>query len=241
MKNYLIILTSFIFISNGFTQVGIDTETPSAKLDINGDLKVRDVDLMNTFSDPTILVHDEASDHLIKGIKYSKLFSTTESLVYAYQKNTPALIKLNLNTSITIGGIQWNIFSLEDGGSGGYLPIGSSDVFNGNTYTAPSTGYYMVNLELQFTGLVNASVLLGARNIAVIKNNSSIVYSKPYDGITLDLLVLSGNIPLSSTTMETIVQLNKDDTLRFGIQNTLLNASVLGGSTFKLMIFKLPN
>ncbi|WEK71168.1 MAG: hypothetical protein P0Y62_06320 [Candidatus Chryseobacterium colombiense] len=219
MKTLITTAAMLLFSLSHNGQVGINTTDPTATLDINGNLKIRtSTSLVALTGNHSILVRDNSitGDHEVKEITATNLALLGSSLVYSAAKSGGWQL---IDLSIGGGWYRMNLTGVAD------TIIGDSSLFTDGTFTAPASGVYMISYELQPQSGLDLGVLTG-RKLGVLKNN--IVWKdKKLDAVRVNLALGIVEIPISSTTLNTFVRLNANDTLTFVFQaNGLLPISL---------------
>lgn len=218
-------------------QVGVNTENPNAALDINGNLIIRTVDSVTELTDDyTILVRDHSvsGDSEVKSIS-SKHLLTNRTVYTASKTGDLGLL------GIIISGQNWqkiNINGLSD------TKIGDSSLFTDGVYTVPESGIYKVSYEVQLASGVNID-LLGGKSLGILKNDE-IWEEKVFDAvrvaINLALVdVTLAAIPVTSTSIETLVEVEEGDTITFSINSGGVGLSLLEDSKMNIELYKISN
>lgn len=214
-------------------QVGINTDNPKSTLDINGDLTIRTVANVETINpDHSFLIRDNsvAGDGAIKEVS-SNYLSQRNTAYYATRTGNWSLLNLNLG-----GG--WQKLSLTGTSD---TKLGNPAIFNNGVYTATKPGIYMVNYEIQFESGVNVE-LLGGKKLGLLKNNS-LWEEKSFDGVRLAILFLEiASIPVTSSSIQSIVELNTGDSLTFALNaNGLLDLGLLTNAKVNLYVYRISH
>ncbi len=237
---YLLILGFFPAIFNA--QVGINTTTPTATLDVNGNLKVKTVDTVSSLASSQYVLLGDTSDFEVRKI-------TVANLLDGYSPNTAG----NVYYASKDGG--WSLLTLSLGGGWQTVGLtGATDTKLGNTtdftngvYKAPSAGTYMVSYEFQFGG-VDLGVL-GDKSMGLVKTTTTgtatLWDSKTFDSVQVSLLGVGlVQVPVTSSTLNSLVQLNTGETLTFAVYTSgLLSAglTLLKTGKVNVRIYKISN
>ncbi|MPS72434.1 MAG: hypothetical protein E2590_04705 [Chryseobacterium sp.] len=237
MENRIRIFVISLLSNIIFAQVGINTTDPKATLDINGNLKIRDVtNIPSVSSNHTFLVRDKTTttgDFEIKEINSDILVTGNANAYYASKSGSWSLIDLGLGNS-------WARINLTGSAD---TKLGNPALFNTGVYTAQQAGTYSVYYEFQFASGVNLEVL-GGKRLGILKNNA-VWDEKIFDGVRLVLLTINiASLPITSTKLSSIVQLNAGDTLTFAVNTSgLLPADInlLGQAKVNVYIYKISN
>lgn len=235
MKNELFSLALILGLAlPAFSQVGIGTDDPQATLDINGNLKVRTVPEVTTVTDDYFILmqnNSTAGDTEIIRISSDNFASPAASTAYAAESDGGwSLLDLG------ISGTNWNRLNL----SSGDTTIGDPTHFVNGTYTAPSSGVYMVNYEFQLEAGVDIT-LLGNKRLGLIKNGV-VIEDKVFDGVRVDLGPLNvATVPVTSTNINKMVMLEAGDTLTFAVETGGVDLGLLTDNKVSLYVYKVAN
>lgn len=142
---------------------------------------------------------------------------------------------------------SWSLLSL--GGGWNTIPlvtadrqIGAASLLNASgEYVVPSTGIYKIKYELRMQG-VNAA-LLGSSFLGLIKNGSTTaVEEKPLEALTVNiaLVINLADIPLSGSTLDTVLELNAGDRIAFGFK-TGISLGLLSSKQAAVYIYKISD
>lgn len=232
MKNKItLFILSIGFGITGYAQVGIGTDDPKATLDVNGNVKIRTTpEVTSLTNDHYILVKDQSvsGDNEISQISSSYFTAAT---AYAAESDGGwSLLDLG------ISGTNWNRLNL----SSGDTTIGDSTHFVNGTYTAPSSGVYVVNYEFQLEAGVDIT-LLGDKRLGLIKNGV-VIEDKVFDGVRVNLGPLNiATVPVTSTNINKMVILEAGDTLTFAVETGGINLGLLTDNKVSLYVYKVAN
>ena len=235
MKNELFSLALILGLAlPAFSQVGIGTDDPKATLDIDGNLKVRDVLEVTTVTDDYFILmqnNSSAGDTEIIRISSDNFASPAASTAYAAESDGGwSLLDLG------ISGTNWNRINL----SSGDTTIGDPTHFVNGTYTAPSSGVYVVNYEFQLEAGVDIT-LLGNKRLGLIKNGV-VIEDKVFDGVRVTLGPLDiATIPVTSTNINKMVMLEAGDTLTFAVETGGVDLGLLTDNKVSLYVYKVAN
>ncbi len=232
MKNSLSLTLGLSFMVFSIAQVGIGTDDPQATLDINGNLKVRSINEVTTLSpDYAVLLvdHSPGGDNEIIQISPDNLFSTSSSAYSARKDGSWSLLNLG------ISGTNWYKINLTGDND---TRVGNPDLFTDGVYTAPESGIYMVMYEFQLEAGVNLDVL-GNKRLGLIKNGTEIWEDKYFDAVRVELIVPLLAVPVTSSTISSMVQLNAGETLTFAVETGGVNLSLLTNNLVSISILKI--
>ncbi|WP_295233450.1 hypothetical protein [uncultured Chryseobacterium sp.] len=226
----LFTITLFNFL---YSQVGINTPNPKSTLDINGDLTIREVQMLSSLnSNHSLIIRDKSTqgDDKIKEIS-SNYFSYESTAYYASKKGSWSLLDIGVGSSYSKVNLTGNLDT----------KFGNPQLFTNGVYTAPQNGLYGISYDIQLESGVNIEVL-GGKKLAVLKNNN-IWEEKLFDGVRISLLSITlSSVPVTSTTIQSIVPLNAGDTLTFAVDTTgLINLGILTDSKINIYVYKISN
>ena len=240
MENRIFILVISLFSNIILAQVGINTTDPKATLDINGDLKIRTLNTVNTIltTEQVILLRDKstAGDFVVKEVSADVLLDS--HAYYASKSGSWSLLALALGSSW----YKINITGAND------TKVGRQSLFTDGVYTAPQKGVYAINYEFQMASGVNLE-LLGGKKLGIIKNNTIVWDEKIFDGIRISLdlgltTLTIAAIPVTSTSLTSMVQLNAGETITFAVNTSgvlPVNLGVLTSGKVNINIYKISS
>lgn len=237
MKKYLLLFAIFSLTNILDAQVGINTSDPKATLDINGNLKIRNLPTVTSLSSSqTILLRDIApttGDFEIKEISSDILVLANANAYYATKTGSWSLLDLGL-------GNYWSKVNLTGASD---TKLGTPSLFNNGVYTAVQSGTYVVNYEFQFGAGVNLEVL-GGKRLGILKNNV-LWDEKLFDGVRVSLLGITlASVPLTSTKLTSLIQLNAGQTVTFAVNVEGLlpvDLTLLSNAKVNIYIYKISN
>ncbi|MDQ0780958.1 hypothetical protein [Chryseobacterium sp. W4I1] len=217
-----------------FSQVGINTATPAATLDVNGNLKVRTVPTSPTLPGYQILAINTSTTEVTQVDPQLIWNSGTNPTLYAAKKSSGiSLLSLSLFPS---GFRAVNFLAAE-------RSLGSAALFSDtdNTYTIPSTGVYAIGFSFRYGTGLQASILANSPGIGILRNRAgvgTIIDSRAFSGANLILLSLT----ISETSLNSVYSLQAGDKISFGLTgSTALDAGFLGSSIGSFFIYKVSN
>jgi len=219
-----------------FSQVGINTASPTATLDVNGTLKVRDTPAATALPGYQVLAVNQGTTQvfsmdpaLLTGA------SATNTTVYNARKATGINI-LNLGTLPS--DFQPVNFLQTD------RTIGSAALFTNadGSYNIPSTGVYAVGFAFRYGTGLQASLLSGAPGIAIARTRSAVttlIDTRPFSGINLALAI---NITFSDSSINSLYSFQAGDKISFGLVDTgNISVGLLGSSVASFYVYKVSN
>ncbi len=240
MKTKLYLLLLLCTNSLAFTQtgnVGINTETPSATLDVNGNVKIRTSPSSSTLTNYTVLGLNNTSKEVTSlDLSLFPSSSTTPSnaTVFAARK-TSGISLLSLGLFPT-GFRAVNFLNAE-------RTVGNTAVFSDidNTYVVPSDGIYQINYTFRYGTGLQASLLANSPGIGIVRTRagvSTLVGNRPFSGANLIILSLT----ISETSLDSVYNFLAGDRISFGLTgSTALDIGLLGSSLSNFSIYKISN
>ncbi|MBL3547297.1 hypothetical protein [Chryseobacterium sp. KMC2] len=152
----------------------------------------------------------------------------TGTALYASRSGAWSLVSLG------ISGTNWNKISLTSTDT----KTGISTLINNGVYTAPKSGLYAVKYEVQLEGGVDLGIL-GGKSLGILKNGNSIFERKVFDAVRVSILgVTLASVPVTSTTLETMIQLNAGETITFAVETGGVNLTLLTDSKVSVSVHK---
>jgi len=238
-KNFYTLIFLGLF-ATGYSQtgnVGINTTTPTATLDVNGNAKIRTIPNSTTLTGHQVLGIDTTTKE-VKTLD-SSLFNTST----------------NVNTTIAKATVTGTGALLGLSGNNGYEKINfGNTVFGTNfdtgsdTYTVPSTGIYAVKFAYRYGDGVNLNVSLlnfggGTPKIGIFRNG--VVMDEGFFGgasITLLAPLASLSVIISDTFIDSVYPLTAGDVIDFRYNQTGLNVNLLSSNvTVKMVVYKISD
>lgn len=232
----------FIAVSGCFlcaAQVGINTITPEATLDINGDLIVRNVADAASAPSYDYLVRNSTTNVVEKVSGNLGTTTTNNTIAKASKSSTTGL----LGTSFYSG---YNRIDF----STGDIDIDKGSNFNSadDTYTVPTTGVYAVDFDYQYGNGVELQLLSFSGNprVAILKQDGatySVVDSRIFSGanISLPLGIGAFSVVISKSQINSLYELNAGDVLSFEVLLGGIALNVLGQASTSVSIYKISD
>lgn len=209
----LIIFYGIIFSQLIYAQTGINTQNPSATLDVNGDLRIRE-------TLPVVTLESYKDSILVVNGRGKVLRATSQQIMNSY-------LKTCVKGRFSAG--SGTLLSLSLLSNRALLPFDTEDFdfndeFNtvSHIYKAKQDGIYSINVQIRFDSGIAVSTHLG---IAILKNNA-IVNRVAFANVG----ALGINVTPPVRSLQTLVALSKDDEIKFIVTSNLLGVSVLGDS-----------
>lgn len=240
MKTKIYSLFLALSAVSAFSQVGINTSNPSATLDVNGTLKVRDTQMIPALPGYTIMVVNDGSFQVAKVdpqliIDAATAASGTNTSVYAAKKATGiSLLSLGL---FPTGFRAVNFLAAE-------RSVGSAALFSDtdNTFTIPSTGVYQVGFSFRYGSGLQAAILTNTPGIGIFRNRAGVgtlIDSRTFSGLTIPLVL---SLTISESTLNSLYSFQAGDKISFGLTgSSALDVGLLGDSVGSFYIYKVSN
>ena len=203
----LVLLYFIFYLTPFFAQVGIDTTSPTASLDVNGNLRVRTLTSTsnNSAAKDSILVSDNLGN-----IKRVSSKTVIESHLKTFIKGS---FSGSTDISLTLAsGTKKIPFNLEE--------FDENDEFNTttNTFTATQSGIYAINVAIKTTSSISIALDFG---VAILKNGT-VINRNSFANIG----VLGINVTPPVRSVQTLVSLNSGDTINFNIICNIVSLSL---------------
>jgi hypothetical protein len=220
MNKYFFYILLFS-VSISFSQVGIETTIPKAKLDVNGDLRVRTVtDGAGVAAETSVLIVDAADVNIVKKVP-------SKTIVNSYLKSLVKGNFLGASTGITISVLSWNTIPFD------HEDIDETDEYDTSTskFTAKQDGVYEVYSQIKM-----APVSVGDFGVGIVKEVSgteTVLAKDNYVGVSVTVpVVLLPDIIINVSSpyrrVRTIVKLNAGESIILKVYS-LVSVSLTGG------------
>ncbi|ASW74097.1 hypothetical protein IQ37_12915 [Chryseobacterium piperi] len=232
------LILSFIAFQ-AFSQVGINTTTPQATLDVNGDMKVRQLPMTTSLTGFDVMMYNittgevqQADPVLVASAGGGS--GATNTTVYAAKKTAGInLLSLGLFPS---GFRAVNFLAAE-------RTIGSAALFSDtdNTYVIPSAGVYAIGFTFRYGTGLQASILANSPGVGIVRTRAGVattIDSRAFSGANLILLSLT----ISESSISSLYSLQAGDKISFGlVGSSALDVGLLGSSVASFYIYKVSN
>ncbi|WP_294243689.1 hypothetical protein [uncultured Chryseobacterium sp.] len=247
MKTKICIALLALMVMPAYSQsagVGINTTTPQATLDVNGNLKIRQAPTAPSTTGYQVLAINQntggdfevsrLNPQLIADLATSG--STTGVAASVYSARKAAGVTLVSATIFPTGFRSVNFVNAE-------RTVGSTAVFSDtdNTYTVPSTGVYAIGFQFRYGTGIQAALLTNAPGVGIVRTRnavSTLIDSRSFSGANLGLLSLT----ISESSVNSLYPLQAGDKISFGLTgSSLLDVNILGTSTSSFYIYKVSN
>ncbi|MBB6369495.1 hypothetical protein [Chryseobacterium shigense] len=240
MKTNIYSLFLALFAMPVFSQVGINTPTPTATLDVNGTVKIRDTPMVTALPGYEIMAVNQGTFQVAKVdpqvvIDAASAAANTNSSVYAAKKTSGiTLISLGL---FPTGFRAVNFLAAE-------RSVGSASLFSDtdNTYTIPSNGVYAVGFSFRYGAGLQAAILTNTPGIGIFRNRAGVgtlIDSRSFSGLTIPLVL---SLTISESSINSLYSFQTGDKISFGLTgSSALEAGLLGTSVGSFYIYKVSN
>ncbi|MGG5210179.1 hypothetical protein ACQWU4_14745 [Chryseobacterium sp. MIQD13] len=217
-KESILVLLFVLLTVRVWSQIGINTDAPTAMLDVNGNLRLREAEkCIEASCADSLLVRN--SGGYVQTVSRDQVFNSSGR---SYVSGT------GVNTTIPLVAISgltnWLkiVFDKE--------LIDEHNDFNisNNTFTAPKDGIYEVYVQMKVSSLVSLDDL--GVGIFVKKGSAvpTLIAEETYTNVTV-LTAINVSPPTRRT--QTMVALNAGDQLLFGVKTTLVSLNLLSGTS----------
>lgn len=203
-----------------FSQVGIGTTNPTASLDINGNLRIRSIieETNPKIATDSVLVmsRDGTVNRIASKVIYESNIKTAIRGSFSGSGN----ILLTLGSNVAT--VPFNT-----------LDFDTNSEFNTTTYTftAKQDGIYQVYAQINSAGALGASTDYG---IQILKG-STVIAQQNFANINLNINIIAIQLNLNLTPpvrcVQTLVQLNANETIKFQLFTNLVSATLLGSKS----------
>ena len=199
-----------LFLNNIITaQVGIETSSPTATLDVNGTVRVRN--LLSYNIEPAIKDSIVISDGL-GNIKRTSSKQIHNSNIKTFIKGSFASTA-TLSLSIVSGSVKIP-FDFVD------FDVNTEFNTTDNSFTPKQDGLYEINVQIKSGGVLSASTNFGVS----ILNNGVVVNRNNFPNVG----VLGVNVTPPIRFLNTLVQLTTTDVITFRTNSDLVSVTLLG-------------
>ena len=230
MKN---LSTLMLFVSSTICMgqnVGINTTTPEASLDVNGNVMIETVP---TATDaPTY-------DYMVQNPTTKEVQKINGS--YAAATNT-TVAKATASAGISLLGASlfadWQRINFDPAN----VSI-NTGTFNTTTdeYTVPSDGIYEITYYVRYGTGVQASLLGGDVKIGVLRQTPALVNTVLDERLFAGVNLVLGNVTISSSEINSVYALNAGDKISFAIDQGGISLGLLGSSFASFVVKKISN
>ena len=210
MKGFILLL-SLISVT-AYSQVGIGTDSPTATLDVNGDLRIRAID-HETDEDiirDSILVISKQG--IVRRIEAEDIIKSVFKSAVKGRFSSSSTVSLSLTSNLAImpfNSVDWDLNNEFD-----------TTTF---TFTAKQDGIYSLFAQLKASPTIS---ITGNFGISVYKNNV-LESTNSFANVG----VVGVNITPPVRAVYTLVGLSTGDEITFKVTSTLSNLSIIGSST----------
>ena len=233
MKKHYYLLAVIVPIFS-FAQVGINTTTPLATLDVNGNLIVRTVNTTAPDTTYNFLVQNQTTKEVEKITGNLGTVSANSTIAKAVEENGVSL----LSGSLFAG---WQKIDFGPG----HVNINPGNNFSAATdfYTVPATGIYQINYEFRYGNgvLLSALNFSGTPSIGILNHSGgsyTVLDKRKFSGANVPFLV---SLLISNSSINSIYQLTAGDQLSFEVNAGGLGMGALSSSYATFSIRKISD
>ncbi|MGG5210480.1 hypothetical protein ACQWU4_16260 [Chryseobacterium sp. MIQD13] len=235
MKTKIYSLLLALSAVSAFSQVGINTAAPSATLDVNGTMKVRDIPSTPALPGYEILALNSGSAQVSKVDPQLLFDSNVNTSVYAAKKSSGITL---LSLGLFPTGFRAVNFLAAERSAGSASLFSDSD----NTYIIPSNGVYAVGFTFRYGSGLQAAILTNTPGIGILRNRGGVgtlVDSRSFSGLTIPLLL---SLTISESSINSLYTFETGDKISFGLTgSSALDVGLLGTSIGSFYIYKVSN
>ena len=229
MKNYITLFAIFFSLFS-YAQVGVNTTTPDAMLDVNGNLKVREVPQAVKSDSHDFMIIDPVS-HEVQKLNGKFASATNTPIAKGVAPTGISLLTTTLFAS-------WQ--KINFAANNVQIDTGANFDSNDNSYTVPSDGIYEISYYVRYGNGVQAALLSGNTKVGILRQSGSsnkVLDERSFDGISTLLL----KVTISSSEINSVYQLNKGDKISFAINRGGVNLELLSSSYSSFVVKKISN
>lgn len=214
MKTFAIIY--LICILPLYPQIGIGTVDPTASLDINGDLRIRTV---TTETDPNIATNSlliSSNDGTVRKIGFSDVYDNHIKTAIHGSFEGSSNITITLGSNVKT--IPFNTVEFD-----------TNDEFDTSNYvfTAKQDGIYHVSVQINSSAALGISTNYG---VQILKGNT-VIAQQNYANIGINLGLIPINVTPPVRSVQTLVELKANETIKFRLYTNLASVSLLGSKS----------
>jgi hypothetical protein len=233
IKKILLLGKVFIF-ANSFAQIGINTPSPLAALDVNGNLKVRTVPETSNITGHHLLTV-KLSDNEVNRVNPDIFFPSSNTSLSKARSSAGVYL---LAIGISLFDTSWYMMRFDNTAiNASNFTSSASDFY----YTVPTTGKYVIDLNFKHSTLLSLGIATNAQ-IGIIRTPVSgpttLVDSKYMNVVGLALVA-----NYYFETINSVYELEAGDKIRF-IYNRgalALGLGLLSNSSGGTYIYKVSN
>lgn len=213
MKKYYLVIWGIISSTLfAMGQVGINTIEPTTALDINGDIRIRDIPITTTLTN-VLVSDDDGNVHKRTGLTLHSLTSPTKSFVRASGGSNFSLLDLTLLQG-------WNLIRFDQ------VDFDENSEYSTSSfqYIAKQGGIYDIYTQIKTGSVLSA----GDYGIGIFRKKvGDDIFELIAEETTRSISITS---PITRSS-KTLVKLNKGDIISFAAKIPLLSITLLGGSS----------
>lgn len=229
-----LLLVQICIIAVSYAQIGINTPSPLAALDVNGNLKVRTVPEISELTGQHLLTV-KLSDNEVNRVDPNIFASSTNASLSKVRSTTGLYL---LAVGLSLFDTSWYMIKFDS------MPINPSNFTTSASdfyYTVPSTGKYVIDLNFKNSTVLSLGLATNAQ-IAVLRTpttGSSVLIDNKY--LNVVGIALVGNYYFE--TINSVYELQAGDKIRFLYNKGALSLGLglLSNSSGSAYIYKISN
>jgi len=218
-------LLLFLFTAKVWSQVGINTENPTAMLDVNGNFRLRVAEkCIETSCADSLLV--KSSGGYVQTVSKDEIFNSGGR---SYVSGTG--VNPTIPLVVIAGFTNWLKIAFDKE----LIDEHNDFDISNNTFTAPKDGIYGVFVQIKASNLVSADDL--GVGIFVKKGTAAPTLMAEESYLIASVLSINVSPPVRKT--QTMVALNAGDQMFFGVKTTLVSLNLVSGGSSLFNIYQI--
>lgn len=224
-KKNILVLLFFLLTVKVWSQIGINTDNPTAMLDVNGNFKLRIAEkCIEVSCADSLLVRNSGG--------YVQTVSRDEVLNSGGRSYVSGTGESSTISLITVSGLtNWLKIAFDKELIDDHNDFNISD----NTFTAPKNGIYEVYIQVKVSSLASLEDL----GVGIFVRRGAAAPELMAEESYLNVSVLGINVSPSTRKTQAMVVLNAGDQIFFGVKTTLLSLSLLSGASSLFTIYQI--
>jgi len=224
-KRKILVLLFFLLAAKVWSQIGINTENPTAMLDVNGNLRLRVAEkCVEAACADSLLVKN--SGGYVQTVSRDQLLNSGGRSFVSGTGADPTIPLV-----VIAGFTSWLKIAFDKELIDEYNDFNISN----NTFTAPKDGIYGVYVQIKASTLVSADDL--GVGIFVKKGTAAPVLMAEESYVVASVLSVNVSPPVRKT--QTMVALNAGDQMFFGVKTTLVSLNLVSGGSSLFNIYQI--
>lgn len=222
-KNIFVLLF-FLWTVRVWSQVGINTENPTAMLDLNGNFRLGIAEkCLGTPCGDSLLVRN--SGGYVQTVSRDQVLNLSEKSYVSGTGQSSTIL-------LTVSGItNWLKIIFDNR----IIDEHNDFDISNNTFTAPHDGIYEVYVQMKASSLVSAEDL----GVGIVVKKGAAAPTVVAEESFININVVGVNVSSSTRKAQTIVALNAGDQIFFCVKTTLPSLSLISGSSSLFTIYQI--